>query len=104
MIRANISDVKNRLSYYLKLVQGGEQVEIMNRNTPMARIVHVSQAENQKEQTAWVQELQQLGIVTAPKKQGFPPELLSGKKRLAIKGKKETGVLRALLKERRNGR
>lgn len=46
MIRASVSEAKNRLSYFIRLVRGGEVVEIMDRNTPVARIVHVSKSSN----------------------------------------------------------
>jgi antitoxin (DNA-binding transcriptional repressor) of toxin-antitoxin stability system len=29
MIQVSISEIKNRLSYYLRLVRGGEQIEIL---------------------------------------------------------------------------
>ena len=38
MIRTNISELKNRLSHYLRLVKAGEVVEIVNRKIPLARI------------------------------------------------------------------
>jgi len=61
MIQVNISEIKNRLSYYLRLVRGGEQIEILNRNTPLARMIHVSQADiennkntvDQRDREAW---------------------------------------------------
>ena len=52
MIQANISEVKNRLSYYLRLVKGGEQIEIPDRKTPLARIVQVSSAHGNGENTS----------------------------------------------------
>jgi prevent-host-death family protein len=44
MIQVSISEIKNRLSHYLKLVRGGEEIEILDRKTPLARIVHISKA------------------------------------------------------------
>jgi prevent-host-death family protein len=41
MLRANITEIKNRLSHYLRLVKGGEEVEIIDRKTPLARIVGI---------------------------------------------------------------
>ena len=43
MIRATISEVKNRLSAYLRRVKAGESVVVMERKTPVARIVPVGQ-------------------------------------------------------------
>lgn len=39
MIRANVTEIKNRLSHYLRLVRGGEEIEFVDRKTPLARIV-----------------------------------------------------------------
>ena len=36
---ANIAELKNRLSTYLRLVEKGEEVEIRKRNVPIARVV-----------------------------------------------------------------
>ena len=104
MIQANISEIKNRLSYYLRLGRGGEQVEILDRKTPLARMIHVSQADTEDNRTPWVKEMERLGIVTPPKKKGFPPELLAGEKVISAREKGEPGVLEALLEERRTGR
>lgn len=104
MIRVNVSEIKNRLSYYLRLVRGGEQIEILDRKTPLARIIHVSQAATDSNETPWIEEMQQLGIVAPPKIKGFPPELLA-KEELILTGKQGTPeVLEALLEERKTGR
>ena len=104
MIQVNISEVKNRLSYYLRLVRGGEQIEILDRNTPLARIIHVSQAGAEDNKTPWIKEMEGLGIVTPPKKMGYPLELLTGEKVILAQKKGRSGVLKALLEERRTGR
>jgi len=104
MIQVNISEIKNRLSYYLRLVRGGEQIEILDRNTPLARMIHVSQADTENNKTPWIKEMEQLGIVTPPKKKGFPLELLGRKKVILTPGNSEPAVLKALLEERRTGR
>ena len=41
MVRATISEVKNGLSAYLRRVKAGESVLVMERKTPVARIVPV---------------------------------------------------------------
>ena len=38
MIRANIAEFKAKLSYFLKLVRGGEKVVICDRNVPIAEL------------------------------------------------------------------
>lgn len=105
MIQVNISEIKNRLSYYLRLVRGGEQVEILDRKTPLARIIHVSQYSNNKDsETPWIKEMEELGIVTPPTKKRYPPELLDRRKMVSTQEKAEPGVLKALLEERSSGR
>ena len=44
MIRATISEVKNGLSAYLRRVKAGESVLVIERKTPVARIVPVGHA------------------------------------------------------------
>ena len=56
MIRASVSEAKNRLSHFLRLVRGGEEVEIMDRGTPVARLVHVSKTRGTDEEPAWLEE------------------------------------------------
>ncbi len=43
MIRATISEIKNGLSAYLRRVKAGESVVVIERKTPVARIVPVGQ-------------------------------------------------------------
>ncbi len=105
MIQANISELKNHLSYYLKLVKGGEQVEILDRKTPLARIVHISiPHENAEKSSAWMREARELGLVTPPVKALIDHKLFEKHLRPGIKQQKESGVLQALLDERQGGR
>ncbi len=67
-------------------------------------IIHVSQADTENNKTPWIKEMEQPGIVTPPKKKGFPSELLTRKKVILTRGKGGPGVLKALLEERRTGR
>jgi len=46
--------------------------------------------------------MEQLGIVTPPKKEGFPPELLARKKAILTHAKEKPAILKALLEERRS--
>jgi len=105
MIQVNISEIKNRLSYYLRLVRGGEEIEILDRKTPLARIVHVSQSiNNEDNETPWIKEIENLGIIKPPKKKGFPPELLARGNVTMAGEKRKPAVLEALLEERNTGR
>ena len=54
MIRASVSETKNRLSHFIRLVRGGEEVEIMDRETPVARIVHVSKSAGAEKEASWI--------------------------------------------------
>lgn len=103
MIQVKISQLKNRLSHYLRLVRGGEQIEIIDRTTPVARIIHVSQAYARSKEAVWVNELQRLGIVSPPETKGFSPSFLS--KNTSFPSGKEGSprVLQALLEERDTG-
>lgn len=104
MIQVNISEMKNRLGHYLRLVRGGEQIEILDRNIPLARMIHVSQTGTENNKTPWIKEMEGLGIVTPPKKKGFPQKLLARDKVVLSREKGKPAVLEALLEERRTGR
>ena len=99
MLRVNVSKLKNRLSHYLRLVRGGEEVEILDRDIPVGRIVHISRADTDVTQSSWIKEVQQLGIVVPPQESGFHPEFLS-KDTIPFGKKGIPGVLDALLEER----
>jgi antitoxin (DNA-binding transcriptional repressor) of toxin-antitoxin stability system len=105
MLQANISDIKNRLSYYLKLVRGGEEIEILERKTPVARIIHISQVNYQPEaETPWIQEAKDLGLISEPAKKGVEAGFLSTNDLPAAEPGDVSCVLQALLKERKEGR
>ena len=104
MIQVSISEIKNRLSYYLRLVRGGEQIEILDRKTPLARLIHVSQSETQPNETPWIKEVERLGIVKTPQKKGIPQELLAEENVILTRRTAKASVLEALLEERNTGR
>ena len=99
MIRATISEVKNGMSAYLRRVKSGESVLVMERRTPIARIVPVGlDAEGGKEadrvdQDAKLVRLEQAGIVVR-NGSGSPLDALGQPLRSGA------GVLEALLDER----
>lgn len=41
MVRANVAEVKARLSHYLRLAKSGERVVICERNTPVAELTAI---------------------------------------------------------------
>ena len=103
MIKANISEIKNRLSYYLRLVKGGEEIEIIDRKTPLARMVGLASAPEGKRTASWVKEMYDLGIITPPKKTRVSSNFTSTALVISSEGK-TCGVLGALLEERAMGR
>ena len=92
---AKITEVKNNLSKFLEHVKRGEVVIIYERAYPIAEIIPISR-ENRF--SRYIDELERDGIV----KKG------NGKKIKELStfsaSKKKSGVLSALLDERRNGR
>ena len=99
MIRATISEVKDGLSAYLRRVKSGESILVMERRTPVARIVPVGLATEVGEEVtgsadeAKLARLEQAGIVER-RTSGRPLEVLGRPLRSGA------GVLEALLDER----
>jgi prevent-host-death family protein len=100
MIRVSVSETKNRLSHFIRLVRGGEEIEIMDRNTPVAKIVHIAKFSETGKKATWIVEAVHLGLITPPKKKELPTNFFDRKNTLP-QGK---GVLQALLQEREEAR
>jgi antitoxin (DNA-binding transcriptional repressor) of toxin-antitoxin stability system len=94
MEKTNISNLKNRLSAYLRKVRSGESVLVLDRNVPIARIERVgAPATDQR-----FARLEAAGLVRRASK---PLPL----KKLARKlPQSRESVLEALLEERSEGR
>ncbi len=102
MKSANIAMIRNRLSHYLRLVRKGETVQILDRDLPIARIVPIPPPgpnASPDDEEARLQRLERAGVIrrgtgepVAEILKGFPP------------GTPPSGVLDALLEERRTGR
>lgn len=103
MIRANIAELKNRLSHYLRLVQGGEEIEVMDRKTPLARIVGIGDIKDPGKEASWVKKMLLLGIVTPPRKKRVTSDFSRLDHVVSSKGK-VCGVLKALIDERNSNR
>jgi prevent-host-death family protein len=103
MIKANVTEIKNRLSHYLRLVKGGEEIEIVERKTPLARIVRIGNLPDSWKRASWVKEMYDLGIVILPKKTRVSPSFMSIDQIVSSEGN-TCGVLDALLEERNKGR
>jgi antitoxin (DNA-binding transcriptional repressor) of toxin-antitoxin stability system len=104
MIQATISEIKNRLSYYLRLVRGGAQIEILDRKTPVARLVHVASMTSDEGRSTWIKEIEQLGLVEPPAERGYPAGFFHVENMPSPPEETRTGVLQALLEERESGR
>lgn len=97
MKKANIAELKNRLSYYLDRVKRGETVLVMDRSTPVARIVPLpppAQMESD-EFEAWLRRLEEQGIIRIGTGKGVP-ELLE-----RPPGERPAGAVEKLIEERR---
>lgn len=99
MIRATISDLKDRLSAYLRRVKAGESILVLERRTPVARIVPLARAaEDTKSmddthEDAKPARLEHAGVVVR-RRSGSPLEVLGPPLRT------DAGLLEALLEER----
>jgi prevent-host-death family protein len=103
MVRTNISNLKNRLSHYLRLVRAGEVVEITDRKVPLARIEAIDAFDDTDAGNGWLQWMVEVGTIVAPRSKTTrfdftlrPPGI---SKRRAY-----AGVLDALKEEREKGR
>jgi prevent-host-death family protein len=95
MEKARISELKNRLSAYLKKVQAGDTVLVLDRDRPIARIEPVAGAEGVG---ARLGRLTAAGLVRPPQR-ALPPRFLKSKP-----PRSRRSVLKALLDERAEGR
>ena len=103
MIRANVTEIKNRLSHYLRLVKGGEEIEIVDRKTPLARIVGIGNLPEREKGASWVKEMYDLGIVIPPRNTEVSSSF-TGLDHVVSSEGNTCGVLDALLEERDKGR
>lgn len=66
MLRITVTDLKDKLSKYLRLVKRGEVIEIMERKVPVARVERVEPANADGE--AWLDHLAAEGLLIPPKR------------------------------------
>ena len=95
MRQVSISQLKDRLSAYLKKVQAGEVLLVMDRDRPVARIERVDPALDEE---GHYQTLVAAGLVTPPTRP-FTADLVR-----PVDLGRDAGALDALLEERRDGR
>jgi antitoxin (DNA-binding transcriptional repressor) of toxin-antitoxin stability system len=95
MKRATISQLKDRLSAYLKLVKSGETILVLDRDEPVARIERVD-CESHPEGA--LSRLERAGLVRRATRR-IPLKLLRAKA-----PKSKASVVEALLQDREQGR
>jgi prevent-host-death family protein len=97
MKKANVAELKNRLSHYLSKVKRGETVLVMERSIPVARIVPaVPPSQMSSDETeAWLKRLEADGILRLGTRKG-----LQGVIRREPSGKRPTGMVMTLLEDR----
>jgi antitoxin (DNA-binding transcriptional repressor) of toxin-antitoxin stability system len=96
MKKANVSDLKNRLSHYLRLVRGGQSVLVYDRDRVVARLEPVTEADLD-DQSETVAELERRGILRRPAAK-LPAHWLQAR------AKARADVVGTLLEERESGR
>ena len=76
MKRVSVTDLKNKLSEYLRLVKKGETVEIVERNVPIARIDSVTRSGTSR--AVDIEDLVRRGILKRPREK-WDPEFLKNR-------------------------
>jgi len=99
MKQAKISEVKNQLSRYLDYVRKGGQVRILDRNIPVADLIPIdpSRVSSKEGDIPLLKSLERQGVIRRGNGK-VDREILSPPHG------PPTGVVKALLKERRNSR
>lgn len=97
MKKANVAELKNRLSHYLNRVKRGETVLVMERSIPVARIVPAVPPSQMSsgETDAWLKRLEVDGVLRLGTRKGVP-EVMSD----VPSGKRPTGAVKTLLADR----
>ena len=103
MVRTNISNLKNRLSHYLRLVRAGEVVEITDRKVPLARIEAIDAFNDLDAGNGWLRQMVEDGTIVAPRRK-TPRSDFTRLPSEFFKNGKYADVLNALIEEREKGR
>lgn len=100
MKTANVGTLRNNLSKYLELVRKGETIEILDRKTPVARLIPIqpSMKPGKDGVSPWMRQLAKEGKVRLATAR-FDPDFFKN-----LPGTKNARVVEALLEERRDGR
>lgn len=103
MVRTNISNLKNRLSHYLRLVRAGEVVEITDRKVPLARIEAIDAFDDSDAEYGWLRRMVEVGTIVAPRNKTPRSDFTLRPSEISERGA-YAGVLDALIEEREKGR
>jgi antitoxin (DNA-binding transcriptional repressor) of toxin-antitoxin stability system len=95
MEQTNLSNLKNKLSAYMRKVRSGETVIVLDRGRPIARIERIG---GPAAMDQCVARLEAAGLVSRPSKP-LPLKLLA-----ATRPRSRDSVVAALIEERREGR
>jgi len=100
MKQAKISELKNQLSRYLDLVRGGETIQVLDRDVPIAQIVPIPARArpSSSDEDAHLADLERRGLIRRGR--GRLPKFMLE----SDPPGEPSGVLDALLDERREGR
>jgi prevent-host-death family protein len=94
----SVSELKNRLSHYLRLVAAGEPVFVRSRDRIVARLEPVREGEaSMGDDAAWLQELERRGTLR-PAARPITADWLERRPRV------EADLVQAILDERAAGR
>ena len=96
MLTINISTLKNQLSAVLKKVKRGEEVLVMDRDHPVARLTAVGALGANQDEASLISNLEKRGIVVPAKKKMRPRKWIETRL-VRVKG---VSAVEALLKER----
>lgn len=101
MIEINISTLKNQLSAILKKVRRGEEVLVMDRNEPVAKLVRAGASDKPHDEEAHLLDLERRGIITrATKKKASANEL----RKNLVSTLNGVSAVEVLLQERREAK
>jgi len=98
MKKANVAELKNRLSHYLSRVKRGETVLVMERTTPIARIVPAAPPSQMSsdETEAWLKRLETNGVLRLGARKG-----LQGVIGNVSSSRRPVGAVKTLLEDRK---
>ncbi len=97
MKKANVAELKNRLSHYLNRVKRGETVLVMERSTPIARLIPTAPPSRMSmdEAEVWLKRLETDGVLRIGARRGLKEVI--GK---APSGRRSVGAVKTLIEER----